>query len=291
MHIKKGYVPTKFGQIHYRFCGNGQPIILLHPTPRSSIVFENLIHKLSEEYAVFAPDTLGFGQSDQLPNGFDFYKLAEAFFEFVNYLSLDKVIIFGIHTGNKICAAIGYKNYRCVESLILCGMSHSLILDKKKRNSQINAIANKDSNSDSYGNRWKKTFNLINNSWWTKKILENKNLSSKDFKLAQNEVLDFINSRKSYDLIYQENYKFDFEKAVRNITVPVLIIELISDMEKDIGPQAGLYKSFGSHFYTFQLENSHTGILSDEGRRTDILETKVDLLSQKIIEFNKNHKI
>ena len=78
---------------------------------------------------------------------------------------------------------------------------------------------------------------------------------------------------------------------MRNITVPVLIIELISDREKDIGPQADSYKSFGDHFYTFQLENSHTGILSDEGRRTDILETKVDLLTQKIIEFNKVYRI
>ena len=188
-------------------------------------------------------------------------------------------------------SAIGYKNYDCIKNIILCGMSHSLILDKNLRKSQIYKIVNKNFEKDIYGNRWKKTYELISNSWWSKKILDNKNLKIKDFQVAQNETVDFINSRESYDLIYNENYRFDFEKAVKNITVPVLIIELISDIEKDIGSQSNLFKSFGEHFYTFQLKNSHTGILSDEGKRADILETKVDLLSQKIIEFNKNHKI
>jgi len=290
LHIKKGYVSTSFGQVHYRVCGNGKPIVLLHPSPRSSVIFEKLMLTLGENCQVFAPDTLGFGYSDPLPQKFNFYDLADSIYEFVKYLSLNEITIFGLHTGNKIASAIGYKNYDCIKNIILCGMSHSLILDKNLRKSQIYKIVNKNFEKDIYGNRWKKTYELISNSWWSKKILDNKNLKIKDFQVAQNETVDFINSRESYDLIYNENYIFDFEKAVKNITVPVLIIELISDIEKDIGSQSNLFKSFGDHFYTFQLKNSHTGILSDEGKRADILETKVDLLSKKINEFNKNYK-
>ncbi|MBL43069.1 MAG: hypothetical protein CMM49_10475 [Rhodospirillaceae bacterium] len=291
MDISKGYVKTSFGKIHYRFCGKGKPVILLHPSPRSSVIFEKLMATLGKDCEVFALDTLGFGYSDPLPKKFNFYDLAESVYEFVKNLSLDEITIFGLHTGNKIASAIGYKNYDCIKNIILCGMSHSLILDKNIRNSQIYKIVNKNSDEDVYNNRWKKTYELISNSWWSKKILDNKNLQLKDFKVAQHEVVDFINSRESYDLIYNENYRFDFEKAVKSISVPVLIIELISEREKDIGSQANLFKFFGDHFYIFQLINSHTGILSDEGRRTDILETKIDLLSKKIIEFNKNHKI
>ncbi|PPR79626.1 MAG: Soluble epoxide hydrolase [Alphaproteobacteria bacterium MarineAlpha2_Bin1] len=289
MNINKGYVKTKFGQIHYRFCGNGKPIVLLHPSPRSSVVYEKLMMSLGETHQVYAPDTLGFGYSDPLPRKFDFYDLADSIYEFLKYFSLNEVTIFGLHTGNKIAAAIGHKNYNCIKNLILCGMSHSLILDKNIRNTQIHKIVNKNSEVDIYGNRWKKTYELIYNSWWTEKILNNNNLKVKDFKFAENEVIDFIKSRESYESIYNENYIFDFEEAVKNITIPVLIIELISEREKDIGNQSNSFKSIGSNFHTCQLKKSFTGILSDEGRSNDVLETKVNLLSKKIIDFNKNY--
>ena len=106
MHIKKGYVSTSFGQVHYRVCGNGKPIVLLHPSPRSSVIFEKLMLTLGESYQVFAPDTLGFGYSDPLPQKFNFFDLADSIYEFVKYLSLNEITIFGLHTGNKIASAI-----------------------------------------------------------------------------------------------------------------------------------------------------------------------------------------
>jgi len=41
--IRKGYVDTSGGQCHYRYIeGQGTPIVFLHQTPSSSLMFEKL---------------------------------------------------------------------------------------------------------------------------------------------------------------------------------------------------------------------------------------------------------
>ena len=61
--LRKGYVDTSGGQCHYRYIkGQGTPIVFLHQTPSSSLMFEKLMNSLEGMNAV-AIDTPGFGQS------------------------------------------------------------------------------------------------------------------------------------------------------------------------------------------------------------------------------------
>ena len=60
--ITRGYVETKHCQLHYYQSGNGQPIIMLHPTPNSQF-FLKTIPFLSDSYQVFSVDTPGYGNS------------------------------------------------------------------------------------------------------------------------------------------------------------------------------------------------------------------------------------
>ena len=65
MTIKKGYIDTTDGQVHYRVCqGPGSlPLVCLHQTASSSQMYENLMETLHGQYRVFVLDTPGFGQS------------------------------------------------------------------------------------------------------------------------------------------------------------------------------------------------------------------------------------
>lgn len=57
------------GRMHYVDEGSGPPVILVHGTPTWSYLYRRLIKVLSMNYRVIAPDHLGFGRSEKLPNG------------------------------------------------------------------------------------------------------------------------------------------------------------------------------------------------------------------------------
>jgi len=64
--MERGLIKTSMGYIHYRATGQGKPIILLHPLPRSSVMFIELMEALRERRRVFAPDYPSYGMSDHV---------------------------------------------------------------------------------------------------------------------------------------------------------------------------------------------------------------------------------
>ena len=59
-------VDTRWGvkQIHYRRCGSGPAVLLLHQSPQSSAEYEPLMREWADRFTVIAPDYPGFGMSD-----------------------------------------------------------------------------------------------------------------------------------------------------------------------------------------------------------------------------------
>jgi pimeloyl-ACP methyl ester carboxylesterase len=57
------------GQIHYVRAGEGKPLVMLSASGRSSRMFAQVMPLLAPEFAVYALDTPGFGNSDPLPRG------------------------------------------------------------------------------------------------------------------------------------------------------------------------------------------------------------------------------
>jgi haloalkane dehalogenase len=51
----------------YEEVGNGDPIVFLHGNPTSSYLWRNIIPHLSGSYRCIAPDLIGMGDSDKLP--------------------------------------------------------------------------------------------------------------------------------------------------------------------------------------------------------------------------------
>ena len=65
--IKRAFLDFKDGQIHYRFGGEGDPILLLHMTPRSSDEFRELMPILVQDRCTISMDLMGLGDSDRPP--------------------------------------------------------------------------------------------------------------------------------------------------------------------------------------------------------------------------------
>ena len=66
--IERHYVTVGDRQQHYRRCGQGPAVVLLHESPRSSAALLPLIEKLGDGFTIFALDTPGYGGSDPLPH-------------------------------------------------------------------------------------------------------------------------------------------------------------------------------------------------------------------------------
>jgi len=62
----------------YEEVGEGDPVLFLHGNPTSSYLWRNIIPHLSDSYRCIAPDLIGMGDSDKLPNsGPDSYTFIE----------------------------------------------------------------------------------------------------------------------------------------------------------------------------------------------------------------------
>jgi haloalkane dehalogenase len=62
----------------YLDVGEGDPVVFLHGNPTSSFLWRNIIPHLADGYRCVAPDLIGMGDSDKLPNsGHDSYTFVE----------------------------------------------------------------------------------------------------------------------------------------------------------------------------------------------------------------------
>lgn len=58
--------------------GSGEPVVFLHGNPTSSFLWRNVIPHLADRYRCIAPDLIGMGDSDKLPDsGADSYTFVE----------------------------------------------------------------------------------------------------------------------------------------------------------------------------------------------------------------------
>ncbi|NKB45473.1 MAG: alpha/beta fold hydrolase [Alphaproteobacteria bacterium] len=205
MTLESGYTNTRHGQIHYRKTGDGPPLVLLHATPKSSRSFALVLQHLAAHHRVIAPDTLGFGESDPLPPHLKIEILAEAMADLIIALNAKPAAVFGLHTGNKIGAALAAGWPELVSHFILCGMTHSIILERSEREAAIKSLV--------------ATPFARNN-------------------ISDDEKRDREQGAASIDAIYKANYGFDLAPVLASVTTPTLVLELATPEEDHLGRQA-----------------------------------------------------
>ncbi len=109
-------------EVGYRRFGNGPPAVLLHASPRSAASLLPLGEQLADRFTVFAFDTPGFGWSQPLriarPDAVDF---GDALIATFDALGLDRVPVYGSHTGAAIAVAAANHHPARISSLALDG--------------------------------------------------------------------------------------------------------------------------------------------------------------------------
>ncbi|MGY8963286.1 MAG: alpha/beta fold hydrolase [Rhodospirillales bacterium] len=235
MKLESKFTNTRHGKVHYRAIGDGPPLILLHATPRSSRSFLSLMPHLATHHRVIAPDTLGFGDSGPLPKQVTIKILAEAMADVLNTLDIKPAAVFGLHTGNKIGVALTSIWPELVSRLIICGMTHSIILDRAAREAAIRSLVNS-------------PFNKKN--------------------ISKDEKNDRKQGAPSVEAIYAANYDFDLTHNLKSLNVLTMVLELATLEEACLGRQASKVAAKIPNARTHTFEGSDRDAL--EQRPQDI---------------------
>ena len=105
-------VDTRWGakQIHYRLCGTGPAVLLLHQSPQSSAEYEALMRDWADRFTVIAPDYPGFGMSDPLGDDGELElglpDFAAVLVAFLDEIGVTSAAAYGFHTGAGMAVAM-----------------------------------------------------------------------------------------------------------------------------------------------------------------------------------------
>ncbi|MGW5381449.1 alpha/beta fold hydrolase [Nocardia sp. NPDC003963] len=106
----RGYIDTDWGQVHYRRSGPPPAVakaaVLLHESPRSSLVYEPIMDALGARIPVFALDTPGFGLSDSAPADATIADYGRILVQAVDALGIDGFVPVGMKTGGFLATEI-----------------------------------------------------------------------------------------------------------------------------------------------------------------------------------------
>ncbi|NET40777.1 alpha/beta fold hydrolase [Okeania sp. SIO2B3] len=125
MKIKRAFLDTEDGQIHYRIGGEGEPLILLHQNPISSNEYRELMPIfIKEKKLVIAMDFLGFGESDKPPRMYYIEDYAKTVILLLDKLGIKKANILGYHTGGFVAAEVAAVYPERINKLVLSGIDY-----------------------------------------------------------------------------------------------------------------------------------------------------------------------
>jgi pimeloyl-ACP methyl ester carboxylesterase len=129
--VERSFIVTPSGRIHIASTGSGAPVLLLHQTPRSWDEFRDVLPLLGRHYRVIAMDTVGYGDSDPLPDGkASIENWATAAHQLLVALGVGRAVVVGHHTGAAIAVEIAAAYPKHVAALVL---SASPYVDKARR--------------------------------------------------------------------------------------------------------------------------------------------------------------
>ncbi len=121
---RKSYSAGRFGQVHWRTVMPGNetarpPVVCLHPTPFSGLIFERLLVALGRDRVAMAPDMPGYGDSDAPESKPTIDAYVDALAADVAGAMLGPFDVVGYGTGAGMALELALRDTTKVRSLVL----------------------------------------------------------------------------------------------------------------------------------------------------------------------------
>ena len=111
-------------RMHYVTAGQGEPLLLVHGTPKTSFYWHKLMPLLTPYFTVVAPDLRGFGYTDKPPadEGYDSLTNAQDLAELMTQLGHEQFHLHGEDRGAEFAYALAATQRERVKTLSFCEM-------------------------------------------------------------------------------------------------------------------------------------------------------------------------
>lgn len=214
MTVKKGYVETDEGQIHYRYAGEPSerpPLVLLHQNTCSSDMYTEAMERLEDECFVIAPDTPGFGMSytpSDVP-AIEYY--AEVLGQALTNLGYEAIHVSGHHTGGSIAVEMATGDAIDVRSVSISGPPYLSAAERREYSEIYNEDATPplDAAGEYLQYHWENHAKMGGES---------------DLTLRHRQVVDALLARDGIAQTYGVVWNQDFAQVFDAIEVPRLIM-------------------------------------------------------------------
>jgi pimeloyl-ACP methyl ester carboxylesterase len=254
--MKKAYVDTEAGQIHFRFReGKGTPIICLHQTASSSAMFEAFMENYAGNEPIYALDTPGFGRSYDPDGEPDMREYAQMLIAAIDSLGIDNFHVFGHHTGASIGIEIADLVAERTSSLMMIG---PVVLTDEERE-QFATVYPKPFEPKADASHLQEMWNYI------KSIGPDMSLE-----LQHREMVDTARAWEGHIKVYSQIWNQDFASLYDDIKAPMLIMCSPDDVlwpiferAKERRPDAKVVELGGSNFQTDEVPEQVASALQD----------------------------
>ncbi|WP_252312474.1 alpha/beta fold hydrolase [Sinobaca sp. H24] len=122
--VKHGRARVNGIRMHYVTAGKGEPLLLLHGTPKTHYYWYKLLPLLTEHFTVVAPDLRGFGDTDKPPaeEGYDSLTNANDMAELMTVLGHELFYLHGEDRGAEFAYALAASYPERVKALSFAEM-------------------------------------------------------------------------------------------------------------------------------------------------------------------------
>ena len=182
-------------------------MLLIGETPCSHRFFDPLLPLLAPTVRAIAVDLPGLGNPHRLPEPMSIRAMARCMVEFLDALGIERVDVFGMHTGNKVAAARAADWPDRVDRLVPAGQTRSLFPEMERRNAALAPSfaryrAAEDEPADGVVLReWLRTKLTLDATWWPDALLTGRE-STLAIASAEARSIDFLLGWRSAVPIY-----------------------------------------------------------------------------------------
>lgn len=231
--IRKGFIQVDGRHVHYRVCGAGPAVVMLHDSPRSSVLHLRSLREFGDAFTVYALDTPGYGQSDPLPGEprptiDDF---ADALASALLVLGLRGATVYAFHTSSKIAAACASRHPGVIGHLLLDGISIPAQPSPDAFIERYMSPFVPDTTGACIGAQWTKVRDLHRYFPWFDIRPGARMPTAEPSPGALHEyVLDFFSAGSNYAMAYSAAMRYAARPALESLTTPTTVMARADDV-------------------------------------------------------------
>jgi len=216
--VKKAYVDTKGGQIHYRYCsgGSGIPLVMFHMNAASSAAFEPLMKELDGKFPLFALDTVNYGESYRTDAEPSIGLIADVLLEALSALKIERFHTYGHHTGVNIAVDMALKAPNRVATVIAHGPNY-ITMEENAYCMRTMAIPNPiHVKGTQFIWAWSRVKDNMGEAIWRE--------TPHAAEILNRDTIDMLRAGENWNWAYRAVFSHDLIAAMKQVKCPMFLI-------------------------------------------------------------------